>query len=166
MESTRVPLAVIVPPALPSFGYIVGVMSSFLGEVFGVNEKVSGCCRLHLIGDHPNKPRQFACDRGGYHRGQLSGTGKLAVPAAQSFLGFPCDVADRLGELLLTDQLCAADPGRKPGTPGGLDQHAPCSLVASLGDTAWATCGAARVFRRNQAKKCHELSWLGEAGNV
>ena len=104
----------IVPPALPSFGYIVAAESSFLGEIFDVNEKVSGCCRLHLIGDRPDKARQFPRDRGGYHRGQLSGPGKLAVPAAQSFLRFPCNVADRLGQLLLPDQLCAADPGREP----------------------------------------------------
>ena len=127
---------------------------------------MSGCCRLHLIGDRPNKPRQFPRDRGGYHRGQLSGPGKLAVPAAQSFLRFPCNVADRLGELFLPDQLCAADPGREPVTPGGLDQHPPRRLIASLCDTALATLATAGVLGWNQAKICHELAWLGEAGDV
>jgi hypothetical protein len=29
-----------------------------------------------------------------------------------------------------------------------------------------ATLGDAGVFRRNQAKICHELSWFGEAGDI
>src|SRR4051812_32587057 len=50
--------------------------------------------------------------RGRHWARQLSGSDELAIPSAQPFLSFPCDVTDRLGQTLLPQQLLSADPCR------------------------------------------------------
>jgi hypothetical protein len=61
----------------------------------------SGGHGLHLFGDRPDEASQLTRDRGSDHRRLLSGPGEVAIPSAQPFLRFPCDVTDRLGQPFL-----------------------------------------------------------------
>src|SRR6266567_7826484 len=146
----RVLLAVIVPPALPSFG-CVGAAAVLPDLMFLPKRIASSTGVLRLPGDRPNKARQFARDRGRHHRWRLACLGELAIPPAQPLLGLPRRVTDRLGERFLAQQLVTADPGREPIAPGGLDQHPPRRTVTRLGDAALAPRAAARVLGRHQA---------------
>ena len=120
----RVLLAVTMPPALPNFGCVLAPRD-LRGFAFSINLGASRAGGLCLVSDCPDETRQFARDRGGHHRRRLPRAGKLAIAAAQPFLGFPRRVADWTGQALLSQQLLSADPSRKPIAPGGLDQHPP-----------------------------------------
>ena len=126
---TRVLLAVAVPPALPNFGRLVfgglllrTAMTSTAGAL--------RACGLRLFGDRPNKAGELARNRGGDHGLQLPRMPELAIPTAQSFLGFPRYVADRLAQLLLTQKEIATDPRREPVAPASIRRRRAAPLPA------------------------------------
>src|SRR5580698_764679 len=84
-------------------------MAAPFGVFFPISLCPSGSCGLCLFGDRPDETRQLTRDRDSDHRRQLSRPGELAIASAQPFLRLPCDVADRLGQALLAQQLLAAD---------------------------------------------------------
>jgi hypothetical protein len=97
---TRVLLAVTMPPALPSFGYVL-VRCDLLGSC-SVSINASGAGGLRRLSrDSPDEACQLAGDRGGDHGRWLARPRQLAIPPAQSFLCLPCGIADRLGQTFL-----------------------------------------------------------------
>src|SRR5215471_5104620 len=110
---------------------------------------VSGMARLRLFGDCPDEACQLAGDRGGNDGRWFAHSCELAIPPAQPFLRLPRGITDRFGQTFLPQQLLAADPRREPIAPGGLDEHPPRCTVASLCDTALASCAAAGMLGRH-----------------
>src|SRR5208283_832656 len=132
----------------------------------GFGRGVSRICGLRLFGDRPNEAGELARNCGGDDRLQFPRMRELAIPTAQSFLGFPGYVTDRFGQLFLAQKEIATDPRRKSVAPCRLDQHAPRGAVSRLGDPALASRASAGVFGRNETEIGHELSGICEAGNV
>src|SRR5277367_2074952 len=117
----RVLLTATAPPALPGRSVSDG---SLAPPVNGITRFLRlACGHRHLPCDGPDEARQLAGDRGGDDIGRLAGPGKLAIPRAQPHLPLPGDVADRLGLVLLPQQLripteVALDSGMmSPGIP-------------------------------------------------
>ena len=112
----RVLLTATVPPALPGKSMSDGSLAPPAVAAI-MRFLCSACCRRHAAGDGPDKPRQFAGDRGGNDIGRLAGAGEPAITRAQPGLPLPGDLADRLGLFLLAQPQLAADPRREAIAP-------------------------------------------------
>src|SRR5579872_330766 len=89
----RVLLTATVPPALPGKSGSDGSLAP--PAVAAIMRFLrSACCRRHAAGDGPDKPGQFAGDRGGNDIGRLASAGEPAVTRAQPCLPLPGDLAD------------------------------------------------------------------------
>src|SRR5262249_39916814 len=99
-----------------------------------------------LLGNGPHKRTQFPRDGDHDVVGILPASAQLSVAFAQSYLGLPTDILDRLGHLLQAElQMPAAFRGIALG-PGAFDQGPAGRAVARLGDAALAAPLARRVF--------------------
>src|SRR6202043_1932883 len=104
----RVLLTATVPPALPGRSMLDG---SLAPPVKGITRFLRlACCHPHAPCDSPDQACQLAGDRGGDDIGRFASPAELAIARAQPHLSLPCDVADRLGLVLLPPQQLAADP--------------------------------------------------------
>src|SRR6266851_4332496 len=91
----RVLLTATAPPALPGSRMSYGSSAPPLNRIMLVFR--STCRHRDMLGDGPNKARQFAGDRSSDDIGRLAGAGKPAITGAQAQLRLPGDLADRLG---------------------------------------------------------------------
>jgi hypothetical protein len=87
--------------------------------------------------DHPgdglDEAHHLTGDRGDHHHLGLAGRRQAPVALAESELGLPGEVADRLGQALEPIEQFAADPRLHAVGPGTLDQDASGLGIAGLG---------------------------------
>jgi hypothetical protein len=90
---------------------------------------------------------------------------QLSVACAQSYLGLPTDILERLGHLLKASLQMPADVGWVVRGPGAFDQCPAGMAVARLGDAALAALLSRRVLRC-EAQVVHKRSGGIEPGEV
>src|ERR1700758_4807638 len=140
----RVLLTATAPPALPGRSVSDGSLAPPLNAIMRLLR--SGRCQRYLPGDGPDESSQLAGDRGGDDIGWFAGSGELAMADTQPKLSFPGNLADRLRLALLPQQQLAAEPGREPVGPCGLDQYPARRVIARLSDATAFDAGAARML--------------------
>jgi len=120
----------------------------------------------HLPSDGPQERHELACNRHDHDVRMLPLGHEPAVALAKPHLGLPGDVADRLGEGLLTLLHLTAHLGIVAIGPGPLDEGTPGVGIAGLGDPPEPAGVAGRIFGRSQAEVTHELSWTVKTAEI
>jgi hypothetical protein len=113
----------------------------------------------HLSSDGPHERRELACDRHHHDVGMLPLGHEPTVALAKAHLGFPGDVADRLGEGFLTLLHRTAHLGVVAIGPSPLDEDTAGVGIAGLGDPPEPAGVAGRILGRGESQITHELSW-------
>src|SRR4051794_26444944 len=116
--------------------------------------------------DRPDEPEQLAGNGRDRDVALLPATDQFAIPAAQSHLRLPGDVAPSLRDAALLQPHRLAHLGGQTVAPGRFEQQRSGGDVAGLGDATRADAPAAGVLTRHQAEKGHELPRAGEPGEV
>ena len=122
--------------------------------------------RWHLPGDRPDEAGEFTGDGGGDLRFRLAACHQFPEAGRQTELRLPRDVADRLRQRFLPIQHLSADPRDTLVRPRRLGEQPARMRIARLRNAATADTGSARVLRRHEAEKRHELPRMIEAADV
>src|SRR5712691_808318 len=119
-----------------------------------------------LLGDGPHEGGELAGDGGDADVGMLAACDETAEAFAETDLGLPGDVLDRLGQALETFADVRGDLGGVLVGPGTLDENATGVTMTGFGDGALAAGLAGRVLAGDETEEAGELAWVVEAGEV